>query len=34
MRGSPVVTFLKRSAVVVAMLFAFFPIYWLLATSM
>ncbi len=33
MPGSRLGTFLKRFAVVVAMLFAFFPIYWLLATS-
>ena len=33
MQGSRLATFLKRFAVVVAMLFAFFPIYWLLATS-
>lgn len=28
------VTLLKRFAVIVAMLFAFFPIYWLFATSL
>lgn len=33
MLGSRFATVLKRSAVVVAMLFAFFPIYWLLTTS-
>jgi len=32
-RPSPSLTLLKRTAVVVAMLFAFFPIYWLIATS-
>jgi multiple sugar transport system permease protein len=33
MSGSRVATFLKRCAVVIAMLIAFFPIYWLLSTS-
>ncbi|MEX2201915.1 MAG: carbohydrate ABC transporter permease [Dongiaceae bacterium] len=33
MTQSAAVTLLKRFAVVVAMLFAFFPIYWLIATS-
>lgn len=33
MNGGWAIRLLKRSAVVVAMLFAFFPIYWLLATS-
>ena len=33
MRVSLLATFCKRFAVVVAMLFAFFPIYWLLTTS-
>ena len=33
MQSSRLATFLKRFAVVVAMLFAFFPIYWLLTTS-
>lgn len=33
MQSSRLAIFLKRSAVVVAMLFAFFPIYWLLTTS-
>jgi len=32
-RSSRGITILKRSAVVVAMVFAFFPIYWLIATS-
>lgn len=33
MQTSRFITFLKRFAVIVAMLFAFFPIYWLLSTS-
>lgn len=33
MNGSWAIKLLKRSAVALAMLFAFFPIYWLLATS-
>lgn len=33
MNGGWAIRLLKRSAVVLAMLFAFFPIYWLLATS-
>jgi len=33
MNGGWAIRLLKRSAVVAAMLFAFFPIYWLLATS-
>jgi multiple sugar transport system permease protein len=32
-RSSRGITILKRTAVVVAMVFAFFPIYWLIATS-
>lgn len=34
MQSSLLTTLLKRSAVVLAMLFAFFPIYWLFATSL
>lgn len=34
MRRSPLATGLRRFAVIAAMLFAFFPIYWLLATSL
>lgn len=34
MGGGPGVTLLKRTAVIAAMLFAFFPIYWLFATSL
>jgi multiple sugar transport system permease protein len=33
MSGGRVATFLKRCAVVIAMVIAFFPIYWLLSTS-
>jgi len=33
MRPHPLATFFKRCAVVIAMLFSFFPIYWLLSTS-